>query len=46
VECPNLNPWNALTRMHRKKDRHLNIDECTVEGAINRESLDNQYGYL
>jgi len=32
--------------MHRKKDRRLYIDGCMAEGATNRESLDNQYGYL
>jgi len=46
VKCPNCSPWNVLTRMHRKKDRRLYIDGCTVEGVTNRESLDNQYGYL
>jgi len=46
VECPNCSSWNVLTRMCRKKDRHLYIDGCTIEGTTNRESLDNQYGYL
>jgi len=46
VECHNYSPWNILMRVHRKKDTCLYIDGCTVEDATNRESPDNQYGYL
>jgi len=48
VECPNWNPWNVLTGMHRRK-RQVSIAiwmDGTIKGATNKESVDNWYEYL